>query len=922
MKRVLNRIAVVCLLSGLLVAISCKKDVTPPVLTTNTPSGVTINSFVAGGNVTKSGGDDVTARGVCWGTSSNPSLSGFFTTNGKGTGNFDASIAGLSPETKYYVRAYATNSAGTAYGNQVSVTTTALVVPTLTTVAASAVTFTTAVTGGNITSDGGAPVSERGICWSTSANPTTGNDKTSDGTGTGSFTSNLAGLAPSTTYHIRAYATNSVGTEYGSDLTFTTTALSIPVLTTAEATNITLTSASSGGNVTSDGGANVTARGICWSKTAAPTIGNDKTTSGSGMGVFTSDLSGLEAGSTYHVRSYATNSVGTGYGNEITFETSPVAIPVLTTTEISAILYTSASSGGVISSDGGASITVKGVCWSTTQNPTTGNDKTSNGTGTGTFTSNMTPLTPGTTYYVRAYATNSAGTGYGNQLSFNTASIGMPTLSTAASTSVTLTSAVSGGNITADGGGTVTARGVCYALTANPTTANSIVASGSGTGTFTSTITGLTPATTYHVRAYATNSAGTSYGEDQNFTTGSAIAPTLSTAAISGVTFTTASSGGNITADGGASVTERGVCWATTPTPTTANSKTSDGSGTGIFTSSITGLNPGTVYHVRAFATNSAGTAYGNDVQFTTTAVSIPTIATAVVTAITANSAISGGNITYNGGSPVIASGICWSTTANPTTSNSVTTDGSASGSFASTMTGLASGTVYYVRAYATNSAGTAYGNQITFGTKVADIEGNLYGVVAIGTQVWMTENLRTATLNDASAIPNVTDATAWTLLSTMAYSWYNNDIANKPIYGGLYNWFAVNTGNLCPTGWHVPSETEFSALELYLGMDPAVIGTGWAFRGTDQGTQLKSTSGWLSGQNGTNTSGFTALPGGYRYAIDGSFNNYTDLAYWWSSTELDATQAWYRRLDGNQAGVYKGAVEKRGGKFVRCLKN
>jgi uncharacterized protein (TIGR02145 family) len=230
--------------------------------------------------------------------------------------------------------------------------------------------------------------------------------------------------------------------------------------------------------------------------------------------------------------------------------------------------------------------------------------------------------------------------------------------------------------------------------------------------------------------------------------------------------------------------------------------------------------------------------------------------------------------------------------------------------------------TAYYVRAYATNSAGTAYGNQIMFNTKVADIEGNVYGVVTIGTQVWMTENLRTATLNNSTPIPNVTNNTTWSTLSTMAYSWYNNDIANKPVYGALYNWFTVNTGNLCPDGWHVPEESEFSALELYLGMPPAQIVVGWEWRGTDQGTRLKSTSGWGAGLNGTNTTGFAALPGGYRYAVDGTFNNYADLAYWWSATEVNAETAWYRRMDGNQTGIYKGGVYKIGGKFVRCLKN
>jgi uncharacterized protein (TIGR02145 family) len=426
----------------------------------------------------------------------------------------------------------------------------------------------------------------------------------------------------------------------------------------------------------------------------------------------------------------------------------------------------------------------------------------------------------------------------------------------------------------------------------------------------------------YHVRAYATNSAGTAYGNEITFTTSPIVVPVLTTTAATAVTLVSATTGGNITSDGGADVTARGVCYAITANPTTSNSTTSDGTGTGVFTSSLTGLTAGTLYHVRAYATNSAGTAYGNDITFTTTAVVAPTVITALVSSITTTTAVSGGNITSNGGALVTISGICWSTSTNPTIADAKTTDGTTSGSFASTMTGLTMGTTYYVRAYATNSAGTGYGNQLTFSSKLADIDGNTYSIVTIGTQVWMTENLRTATLNEGTAVPNVTDNTAWTALSTMAYSWYGNDISNKPVYGALYNWFTVNTGNLCPSGWHVPAESEFSTLELYLGMDPAVISNGWVWRGTDQGTQLKSTTGWLAGQNGTNTSGFTALPGGYRYAIDGTFNNYSDLAYWWSSSELDATQAWYRRLDGIESGVFKGAVEKRGGKFVRCLKN
>jgi uncharacterized protein (TIGR02145 family) len=206
---------------------------------------------------------------------------------------------------------------------------------------------------------------------------------------------------------------------------------------------------------------------------------------------------------------------------------------------------------------------------------------------------------------------------------------------------------------------------------------------------------------------------------------------------------------------------------------------------------------------------------------------------------------------------------------------------------------------------------------------KVTDKDGNVYKTVTIGTQVWMAENLKTTRFNDNIAIPNVTDPTAWTLLSTPAYCWYNNDAAtNKPLYGALYNWFTVNTGNLCPTGWHAPTDEEYNTLESHLGMTSAQINLGWVWSGTDQGTQMKNTTGWVAGQNGTNTSGFSALPGGYRYVVDGSFNNVGDLSYWWSATAVDDITAWYRRLDGNQTGVYRAGVEKTSGKYIRCVKD
>lgn len=191
-----------------------------------------------------------------------------------------------------------------------------------------------------------------------------------------------------------------------------------PAVTTAEVLDITSSAASCGGTVTSDGGDPVTSRGICWSMNPEPTIADSVTTNGAGTGAFASQMSGMTGNTTYYVRAYATNNAGTGYGNEISFVTSP-AVPVLTTNEVTAIMAATATSGGNITSDGGSPITARGVCWSTSPNPDITGNKTSNGTGTGNFNSSIMLLTPNTTWYVRAYATNSIGTVYGNEISFN-----------------------------------------------------------------------------------------------------------------------------------------------------------------------------------------------------------------------------------------------------------------------------------------------------------------------------------------------------------------------------------------------------------------------------------------------------------------------------------------------------------------------
>ena len=884
------------------------QTITTPIVTTTAVTNITQTTATSGGNVTSDGGATITVRGVCWSISPNPTTAASHTTDGSGTGIFVSNITGLSGGTFYYVRAYATNSAGTSYGNELTFTTATF--PTVTTAEVTSITQTTATSGGTVTSDGGNPVTARGVCWSTSPTPTTAGSHTTDGSGTGTFVSNLTNLTGATSYYIRAYATNSVGTSYGNELTFTT--LTLPTVTTAVMTNITQTTAISGGNISSDGGTPVIARGVCWSTSPNPTTAGNYTVDGSGTGTFVSNLTGLTGITTYYVRAYATNIIGTSYGDQQSFTT--LTFPTVTTSVVTSITQTTAISGGTITSDGGATVTARGVCWSTSPNPTTAGSYTVDGSGTGTFVSNLTGLTGGASYYVRAYATNSVGISYGNQLTFTT--LTFPTVTTAAVTNITQTTATSGGTVTSDGGATVTVRGVCWSTSPDPTTAGNHTIDGSGTGTFVSNLTGLTGITTYYVRAYATNSAGTSYGTQLTFTT--LTLPTVATTAVTNITQTTATSGGNVTSDGGATVTARGVCWSTSSNPTTANSYTTDGSGTGTFVSSLTGLTANTLYYVRSYATNSAGTAYGNQVTFTTLANPvIPTVTTTAITNITPNTATSGGNVTSDGGATVTARGVCWSTSSNPTTANSKTTDGSGTGTFVSNLSGLTASTLYYVRAYATNSVGTAYGGEVSYTTLVwscgfsininhvagavapvskAVTYGTVTNIPGEASKCWITSNLGADH-----------QATSWDDASEPSAGWYwqfNRKRGYK------------HDGTTATPSWTIISINE--NLDWQVANDPCALelGSGWRIPTFTEWTNVQSVGNWTD-YNGPWNSGLKLHAAGLVNG-DGFLVYRGQIGYQWSSTQSTPDHSYYMEFGGTHC--FLTTTSKTFGFSIRCI--
>jgi hypothetical protein len=387
----------------------------------------------------------------------------------------------------------------------------------------------------------------------------------------------------------------------------------------------------------------------------------------------------------------------------------PVAInnPVLaSTTSATNITSNSAILGGNVTDEGATQVNARGLVYGTTTGSST--FSVTVGSGAGTFSSTLTSLAQGTTYYVRSFATNIQGTGYGAETSFTTQTTATVSV-TATPTSVTTTSAIGGGTISSSGGATITTSGLVWGASANPTIALSTkTTDGTTTGTFTSSITGLTQGATYHVRAYATNIVGTTYGPDIIFTT-LTTATVSATATVTSITGTTATSGGTITADGGASVTERGLVWGTSIGSSTYSVTT--GTGNGTYTSSMTGLSNGTIYYVRAFATNIVGTVYGPEVQFNTP--SLPTLTTSAITIgnnTTGVSATLTSELTSDGG-VTTTRGFVYGIGSYTFTS---TATGTGVGTYSATITSLTAGSTYQVKTFATNSAGTVYANSPT----------------------------------------------------------------------------------------------------------------------------------------------------------------------------------------------------------------
>lgn len=788
--------------------------------------------------------------------------------------------------------------------------------------------------------------------------------------------------------------------------------------------------------------------------------------------------------------------------------------PSLTTNIISEITNSSAKTGGVITSNGGSEIIAKGVCWSLNNLPDSTDSHTNDGQGDAEFISDIAGLTENKTYFVRAYATNSKGTGYGNVRMFLTNTDPTPpTIVTGIIDNITSNFASVSCEVTSDGGAPVTTRGVCYSTNPNPTISNTIVQSGNGTGSFTVNISGLSSDTKYYVKAYAENSVGLAYGDQKDFTTeqesNDPIAaftayPTSGNAPLE-VEFEDKSSNNPTSwlwnfGDGQTSneqnpihtyinpgtftikltvenqygvdfeqkndyvtvnssyainiiIPSGGEEWTIGQTyqiqwddnisenvkiqlkrngsivHTIANSAPSSGSYNWEIPNSLTAgnnyrvniqsVNNSNIYDESAgdfslveqgnisvnnpnsstiwFKGQNAVIEWGTGELGGTVKIELfkNNMQVETITNGTANNGFYSGytvstslaedddyqvkitlidnqqkfdfsdffkiqeatqnqppdkpsNPNPGNGQEVEESSItlswdCTDPDEDPLTfdvyaakNNSNPTSLIAQGISDKSVfySNLDPGATYYWKVVAKDDhQNVTVGDVWSFSTIlvcpqiISDIDGNQYETVLIGAQCWMKENLKTTTYRNGITIPNVTDIDTWNQLTTGAYVWYDNNITWKNSYGALYNWYTVTDINgLCPEGWHVPLDSEWTILTDFLGG-----------MGSPYGNELKScrqVNSPLSGncnttihprwnehaiQYGTDDYGFSGLPGGY--IVGSGFNNLGQFAYWWSSSERQ-TAAFFRRLNWSNSEIQSGYYIKQYGFSIRCLQN
>jgi len=987
-------------------SVRCLRDNNLLSVTTGQVTNITSTTATFSANVASDGGSSITARGICWSTSQNPTTSNSKTTNYTGLGSYTNKITDLSPNTTYYVRAYATNAQGTAYGEQKSFR----------------------------TSPNPSPSPSQGMVGNTFTDSRDGKVYKTVAIGSQMWMAeNLAylpyvvgpgtGSATEPYYYVYGYdgadvvaakatftyATFGVLYNWKAALSACPDGWHLP--SDAEWTQLENYLADNGHNYdgTTGGGRDKIAKSLAsasgWnSGSGTGTVGNTDYPAYRNKSGFTALPGGYRyyggtfssIGSNDNWWSSTESSTNSAWLRYLYYNDSGVSrtrdakesgfsvrclrdnnLLSITTGQVKNITTTTATCSGNVTSDGGLSVTAHGVCWSTSQNPTTSNSKTTNGTGLGTYTSNITGLSPNTTYYLRAYATNSQRTTYGEQRTFKTQQEQDP----------------GDGSFTDSRDGnqykTITigsqvwmAENLAYLpFVVGPETE-------SGTDPY------------YYVYGYnGTNVAEAkatanykAYGVLYNWPAAMEACPDgwhLPSDAewtqleeyliANGYNYDGTTTGNKIaislaSATGWNSSTNAGAIGNTNTAYDAYRNKSGFTALPGGYRGTNgTFLNVGISGHWWSSTQNNELLAwypylvYGlglvyrsvdsGGVGFSVRCVKgniLPMVTTGNVFGVGKNTASCSGNVTAAGGAAVTARGICWSTSQNPTTSNSRTTNGTGLGNYTNKITGLSPNTTYYVRAYATNVQGTAYGVQKAFRTSTSpnptptqgivgntftdSRDGKMYKTVTIGSQVWMAENL--------AYLPYVVgpgtgseDTDHETDPYYYVYDYYGTNVAEAKAtadyqtYGVLYSWYAAKTA--CPKGWQLPSDNEWGQLETYLANnnhnydgspsgddDRAKIAKSMASATDWNYADKEGAPGNTDYPEYINKSGFSALPGGSR-SLSGSFYGGGGFSYWWSSLVSGSNSTLYRSLSYNQSKVNRSFNSLRDNGFsVRCVKS
>ena len=756
-----------------------------PIITTNVASSITTTSTISGGTISNTGASPVTMRGVCWSTAANPTISDSKTIDGVGVGVFSSSITGLLSGITYHVRAYATNDFGTSYGSDLTFATTGSA-PTIITTAAGAIHSTTAVAGGNITSEGSPPVTARGVCWSTAANPTVSDSKTINGTASGTFVSSMTGLTSNTTYHFRAYATNSVGTSYGDDLTFKTL-VNDPTVTIDVPTAGTLSTLISAAdkatitNLTLTG--NIDARDVKCLRDEMPLLARlDMSevsiqaytgTAGTSTNTWTINYPAnempessfkLNSYSNYHLKEFYFPKTIISIG-ETAFDGCAGLTNIVIPEKVTTIRpWAFRCCYGVLNISISASVSTIGdnafrFCYiNKAYNVASDNPYYSSMDGV-LYNKDKTvlicfPEGKEGDFVVPNSVTSIANSAFRENHLKN---ITIPTTVSSIGSYAFMDS---------------------YYLT-QITIPSSIVTIAEYSFSYCEKLTSITiPAsvTTIEYRAfygddsiseYKVDSANPNYASvdgilfDKNKTvlvqfpaakTNNSYSIPNSVTTLSDASFFECLNLTTVFIPNSVSVI-KGSAFSGCKNLAT------------IVVDKATPINLSTSYNTFysvdkakcvlyvPIGSKAAYQAADQWKDFTNIVEGVPpTVVTSLPNSITTNTAIVGGNVISEGAYPVIGRGVCWSTSANPTIANSKTTDGTGSGEFSSSITGLASYVSYYVRAYATTSIGTYYSDDVTFTTLATTINvataGTLSSLISSTDKTTLTKLILTGNID------------------------------------------------------------------------------------------------------------------------------------------------------------------------------